>query len=452
MSGSILLIDDDPDVLSSLVRFFERQKWEVLGATSGREGVERYDLRRPQVVLLDLHLPDISGLDLLEVLHARGATVVMLTGHGDIPTAVQAMKAGAENFLTKPVDLDRLQVTVERALEKARWKERERYLREREGVGDLAAGLGVSPLMREVAEQAMRVAEADRTTVLLLGESGTGKGWLAQRIHARSPRGSGPFVAVNCASLTGTFLASELFGHERGAFTDAKSTKRGLFEIADGGTLLLDEVGELDLGVQPRLLDVLESRTFRRLGGTREIAVDVRLIAATNRDLHADVRSGRFREDLYYRLNVLTIEIPPLRKRTREDLVDLAERLLAQLHREVPRGPTRIDPDAMEALLRYPWPGNVREMRNVLERARIVAGAGPEIRLEDLPPEIRAARGAEGAGDEGLVSLAEMQRRHIRYVLARVGGNRTRAARVLGISRATLHSKIKQYGLADAGA
>lgn len=451
MVGSILLIDDDVEILGSLGRFFERLNWEVSRASTGREGVELYDHRRPDVVLLDLHLPDISGLDLLAVLNGRGATVVMLTGHADVPTAVDAMKAGAENFLPKPVDLGHLQLTVERALERARLKDRERYVRERSEPENFASGLGISPIMRDVAEQALRVAEADRTTVLLLGESGTGKGWLAERIHARSPRVKGPFVTINCASLTGTFLASELFGHEKGAFTDAKTMKRGLFEIAHGGTLLLDEIGELDKNLQPRLLDVLESRSFRRLGATREIEVDVRLIASSNRNLQGDVQEGRFREDLFYRLNVITIELPPLRRRSKEDIADLAHRLLSALHQEMPRGPTRFHPQALNALLRYTWPGNVRELRNVLERARIVAGDAGAIRLEDLPPEIRAARLPEGGGDLDLVTLEELERRHIRRVLGQVGGNRTRAAQVLGISRATLHNKIKKYAMEDVG-
>ncbi|MGH7545865.1 MAG: sigma-54-dependent transcriptional regulator, partial [Gemmatimonadota bacterium] len=361
MVGSILLIDDDVDILGSLGKFFERLNWEVSRASSARDGVELYESRRPDVVLLDLHLPDISGLDLLSVLTGRGATVVMLTGHADVPTAVDAMKAGAENFLPKPVDLGHLQLTVERALEHARLRERERYFRERTEPENFAAGLGGSPVMRDIAEQALRVAEADRTTVLLLGESGTGKGWLAERIHARSPREKGPFVTINCASLTGTFLASELFGHEKGAFTDAKAVKRGLFEIAHGGTLLLDEIGELDKNLQPRLLDVLESRSFRRLGGTREIEVDVRLIASTNRNLQGDVQQGHFREDLFYRLNVITIDVPPLRRRSRQDIADLAHRLLQTLQQEMPRGPSEFHPQALDALLRYTWPGNVRE-------------------------------------------------------------------------------------------
>jgi transcriptional regulator with PAS, ATPase and Fis domain len=227
--------------------------------------------------------------------------------------------------------------------------------------------------------------------------------------------------------------------------------KRGLFEIAHGGTLLLDEIGELDKNLQPRLLDVLESRSFRRLGGTREIEVDVRLIASTNRDLQEDVRSGHFREDLYYRLNVITIDLPPLRRRTKEDIADLAHRLLQGLEQEMPRGPRDFHAQALNALLRYGWPGNVRELRNVLERARIVAGDAESIRLEDLPPEIRAARLPEGGGDLELVTLQDAERRHIRRVLARVAGNRTRAAQVLGISRATLHNKIKKYGLTEVG-
>ncbi|MBI4513179.1 MAG: sigma-54-dependent Fis family transcriptional regulator [Gemmatimonadetes bacterium] len=454
MVGSILLVDDDPEILSGLGKLFERLNWEVLRAGTGREALDLYDARRPDVVLLDLYLPDITGLDLLQVLSGRGATVVMLTGHADVPTAVEAVKAGAENFLAKPVDLAHLQLTMERALEQSRRRERDRYFRERSGAEDLAAGLGVSPVMREIAEQALRVAEADRTTVLLLGESGTGKGWLAERIHSHSPRAKGPFVTVNCASLTGDFLASELFGHEKGAFTGAKTLKRGLLEIAHGGTLLLDQIAELDPGLQPRLLNVLETRTFRRLGGTQEIEVDVRLIGSSNRNLQADVGAGRFREDLFYRLNVVTIELPPLRRRGPEDIADLAQRLLAELEREMPRGPAQLHPQAGAALQRHSWPGNVRELRNVLERARILAGDAELIRLEHLPAEIRALpllEGGDARDAHELANLEEIERRHIRVVLERAGGNRTRAAAILGISRATLHSKIKRYGLETVG-
>jgi len=280
VTGSILIVDDDASVLSTLARYFERIELEVFRADCGRSAGELYEAHQPDLVLLDLDLPDVSGQDVLEYLHRKGATVVMLTGHGDIESAVQAVKAGAENFLTKPVDFAHLEAVVERALEKSRMRRVQSYQSEPASDTPLEGLLGRSPQMRQVAAHIERLAKTERTTVLLCGESGTGKGWVAEWIHRLSPRNRKSFVQINCATLTGTFLESELFGHEKGAFTDAKSMKRGLLEIADGGTLFLDEIGELDVNLQPKLLNVLESRSFRRIGGTREIVVDVRLIDA----------------------------------------------------------------------------------------------------------------------------------------------------------------------------
>ena len=447
-SGSILAVDDDPAVLRTLRRAFE-EKYETYLAQAAQEAMDQYEAHRPDVVLLDLHLPDVSGMRLLELLCGRGATVLVLTGHADIPTAVEAVKVGAENFLTKPVDLTHLEAIVERAQEKAKLRRAQRFMTESAGEENLG-GLGRSPKMRELAGQVERVAEAEYTTVLLKGESGTGKGWLAERIHQLSPRSSAAFVEVNCATLTGTFLESELFGHEKGAFTDAKAMKRGLFEIADGGTLLLDEIGDLDVNLQPKLLKVLESRTFRRIGGVRPIGVNVRLIAATNQDLAAAVEEKRFREDLLYRLNVMPITLPPLRERSPEDVADLAIRVFEELRKEFPRGPSTISPDALEVLIRHPWPGNVRELRNILERARIVSGGVEALEPQHLPAEIRGSTMLERSAVR-LETLEDVEKRHIRLTLTSCEGNRTRAAEVLGISRGTLHNKIKKFQLEDVG-
>lgn len=450
MSGSLLIVDDDPGILSTVGRFFERRNIEVFRAACAREAGRLYEVHRPDVVLLDLQLPDVSGQVLLEHLHRKGGTVVMLTGNGDIAAAVQAVKAGAENFLTKPVDFPHLEAVVERALEKAKLK-RVRDFGCEEPDTPLEGLLGRSRRMTAIAAQIERLARAERTTALLLGESGTGKGWVAEQIHKVSPRSSEAFVQINCATLTGTFLDSELFGHEKGAFTDAKAMKRGLFEIADGGTLFLDEIGELDLSLQPKLLNVLESRSFRRIAGTREISVDVRLIAASNRDLEAAVERGEFRDDLFYRLNVMPIELPPLRERSREDLVDLTRRVFDELAREMPGEMESISAGALDLLTSYSWPGNVRELRNVLERARIFAGESSILEEEHLPPELcKDAQRRDGARLQ-VFALKELERRHIEQVLLHCEGNRTRTAGLLGITRATLHNKIKKYGLEKVG-
>ena len=450
MSRSILLVDDDVEVLNVLSRFFERENWQVARAAEARTCAELYERDHPDVVVLDLDLPGLSGLKLLEVLRTRDpdATVIMLTGHGDIATAVEAMQLGAENFLTKPVELAHMKAAAERAYEKVELRRRNRFWAEQQsGNADLAA-LGRSAKMREIARQIELLAQSD-TTVLLLGETGTGKGWAAHLIHALSRRANAPMVEVNCAGLSATFLDSELFGHEKGAFTDAKEQKRGLFEIAHTGTIFLDEIGDLAPELQPKLLKALESKRFRRLGGTRELDVDVRLIAATNHDLGVAVKAGKFREDLYYRINVIQIELPPLRQRGRDDIADLAVRLLLDLRRRIGRGPSRFSPEAMTIVTRYSWPGNIRELRNVLERVLIMAPDVEELQPAHLPAELHAVAGPDRAGHvDPEMTLEQLECQHITRALAHHGGNRSRAARGLGISRATLYEKLHKYGLA----
>jgi transcriptional regulator with PAS, ATPase and Fis domain len=299
--------------------------------------------------------------------------------------------------------------------------------------------------MRELARQIELLAAGERSTVLLQGESGTGKGWVARIIHNLSPRSGGPFVEVNCAGLSATFLDSELFGHEKGAYTDAKERKVGLFELADKGSIFLDEIGELALELQPKLLKVLETKKFRRLGGTRELTVDVRLITATNRDLVREVETGRFREDLYYRLNVMPLVLPPVRERSREDRLDLITRIVADLKSQLPGCPSECSTDVLDRLLSAAWPGNVREMRNVLERSMILGRGQPRIGLEQLPPDLKQRSTADRRYQAQ--SLSELERQHIERTLRHHGGNRTRAALELGISRATLINKIKVYSL-----
>jgi DNA-binding NtrC family response regulator len=452
MPRSVLLVDDEPAIVRLLARFFERQEWEVYQALSGEDGVRTYEAQRPDLVVLDLNLPGLSGLNTLEVLVARGATVVMLTGATDVGTAVEAMQLGAETFLTKPVDFAHLQSAAERAVEKVELRRANQLLSERIEERSRQGVLGPSPRMQELARQVELVAASRDTSVLLLGESGTGKGFVAQMIHARSPRGRGPFVEINCAGLSATFLDSELFGHEKGAFTDAREMKRGMFEVADHGTLFLDEIGDLAQDLQPKLLKVLETRSFRRLGGTRELEVDVRLLAATNRDLQAEVRAGRFREDLFYRLSVFPLTIPPLRERSREDVLELVHASVRDLHRRHPDSPDELSARALELLVGYAWPGNVRELRNAVERALVLARGADRVGPEHLPEQVRAPGAARAQRQEWeVLTLDEVQRRHTERTLHLTGGNRTLAAEKLGISRATLHAKIKEYGLQDVG-
>ena len=446
MANSLLLVDDDPAVLRAVGNYFESIGTEVYRASSAAAGLEAYERARPDVVILDMGLPDANGLEVLEHLRGQGVAVIMLTGHGDIETAVRAMQLGAENFLTKPIDMPHLAAATTRVAEKVRLKRQNQMLRARNHAGESVSGLGVSAQMGDLGRQIELLAASERTTVLLTGESGTGKGWVAHLVHNLSPRSAGPFVDVNCAGLSATFLESELFGHEKGAFTDAKERKQGLFELADGGTVFLDEIGDLAPELQPKLLKVLETKTFRRLGGTREMKVDVRLVAATNRDLIKDVEGGRFREDLYYRLSVMPLHLPAVRDRSREDRHALIERILGEIRPQLPGSPPDTDGEALERLLAAQWPGNIREMRNVLERALILARGQPAIAPEHLPPDLRGRSGS-GERRHHAQSLADVERTYIERALRYHGGNRTRAAKELGISRATLINKIKVYGL-----
>jgi len=454
VADSLLLIDDDADVLRAVGDYFERIGFEVYRETSGERGLDTFARLRPNVVLLDLHLPDLGGLDVLERLRGAGASVILLTGQGDIATAVRAMQLGAEHFLTKPVDMGHLAAATARVLEKVHLSRQYALLRERDHQGESPESLGVSPAMQELARQIQLLAASERTTVLLTGESGTGKGWVARLVHRLSPRGSAAFVEVNCAGLSATFLESELFGHEKGAFTDAKERRLGLFELADGGTIFLDEIGDLASELQPKLLRVLETKTFRRLGGTRELTVDVRLVAATNRELTSEVQAGRFRQDLFYRLSVMPLRLPAVRERSREDRLALVTRLLADLKPQLPGCPSECAAETLDRLLSAPWPGNVREMRNVIERAMLLARGAPALGPEHLPPELRKGGGGGGSGGGGgaerrhlALTLVDVERQHIERALRFHGGNRTRAAQELGISRATLINKIKVYAL-----
>ena len=429
---SVLVVDDDRTVRETLADFFETLGYSARTAASAGEGRQAAAEQAPDVVLVDLRLPDASGLMLLEALRADDPElgVIMLTGHADVPTAVRAMQQGALDFLEKPVDLDALDAAVTRAAEMVRLRREVALLRAHRLGGASTGGESdnAAPSLERLIDLAAR---NDDVPVLIMGETGTGKGYVARRIHDRSARATQPFVEVNGASLNTIFLESELFGHERGAFTDAKLAKRGLFEVADRGTLFLDEVGELAPEVQPKLLKVLEERTFRRLGGTAELRSEARVIAATNQPLAHLARDGRFRADLYYRLQVLTLTLPSLRERLAE-LPALAAAFL-------PRG-ARLAPGALRAIEQYAWPGNMRELKNTLWRAALLAEGSPiEVRHLSLPKTAAASMGPE--------TLAEAERRAIGAALRATHGNKVRAAQLLGIARSTLLEKLKRSGL-----
>jgi DNA-binding NtrC family response regulator len=436
---SVLIVDDEPSVRETLVDFFESRGHMVRGAASATAARQAAAEHSPDVALVDLRLPDADGLRLLEVLRADhpDVAVIFLTGHGDVATAVRAMREGAADFLEKPVDLDALDASVRRAAEHGRLRREVNVLRAGRA-GALWADVAPEALAPALAPTFERLVELaarnDDAPVLVTGETGTGKGYVARRIHELSARRAHPFVEINCASLSAQFVESELFGHEKGAFTDAKQAKRGLLEVAGRGTVLLDEVAELAPEVQPKLLKVIEEHTFRRLGGTALLTNDARVIVATHVPLAQAAAERRFRADLLYRLQVLTIELPPLRAR-RGEIRELAVAL-------APRG-VRLSDAALGALTRYDWPGNVRELKNTLWRASILAEGAP-IGPEHLGlPGDAAARPAPAGGDE-VVTLADAERRAITAALARTGGNKARAAELLGIARSTLNEKLRR--------
>jgi two-component system response regulator FlrC len=394
-------------------------------------------------MLTDLKMPRMDGMTLLRKARAEQPEmeVIVLTAHGTVESAVEAMKLGAFDYLGKPLSgPDELRLVTSRALERRRLREGQER---QEPSGDEAQGLvGQDPAMLAMLAQLKKVAVTD-ATVLLLGESGTGKEVTAQTVHRESRRGAGPFVAVNCAALSETLLESEMFGHEKGAFTGATAVRRGRFELADGGTLFLDEVAELKPQLQAKLLRVLQEQRFERVGGTRTIDVDVRIVAATNRDLGEEMRAGRFREDLYHRLAVFPIRLPPLRERP-GDVLPLAQHLLARIARQLGRPSFQLDQAAEAALVRYPWPGNVRELANVLERAAILAD-GQAISKDLLVLGLPSPSAPEPAADDG--TLEELEKQAIRRALAATGGNRKQTAARLGIGLRTLYDKLRAYGI-----
>lgn len=447
MSTTLLVVDDEESIRQHLKRYFERRGMEVLTAGSGIVALRICESLTVDVVLLDLRLPDMDGLDVLNQLKSSWPQtgVIMITAHGDVETAVQAMQMRADNFLLKPVDLKTLEVLVARLVAASRARSEILYLKDK--VSHLSGYRGAITLRFPPGELAAieALAHSPGTSVLILGETGTGKGMVARLIHDLSARSNDPFVDINCASLSPELLESELFGHERGAFTDAKASKRGLLELASHGSLFLDEIAELGVSVQAKLLKVVEDRTFRRLGGTTNLQVDVRLIAATNQDLERAVAQGSFRKDLFYRLNVMPLVLTPLRGR-REDIAPLASDFLAEFASVSRKAIAGFSASAEAALTGYGWPGNMRELRNVIERAVLLC-TGDRIGVEHLPLNLVQRAAPQSPAAQGDLTLRAVEKRHVASVLEMVGNNRSQAARLLGIHRSTLLEKIREYEL-----
>jgi two-component system NtrC family response regulator len=447
----ILVVDDEPAQRTVLGGFLRKRGFEVAQGASVEEALAHVSARTIDLVLTDLRMPGGGGLALLEGVRAINPEipVVVMTAFGTVATAVDAMKKGAADYLTKPIDLDELEVLIGRTLERRALVAENRELRRELETRYRLAGLETANAkMSEAINTAARAA-ASRATILIRGESGTGKELLARAIHHASPRSKGPLVAVNMAAVPETLVESELFGHERGAFTGADRERRGRFELADGGSLFLDEIGDLPRATQAKLLRVLQEQTFERLGGTRSLHVDARVIAATNRDLEAMVRQGEFREDLYYRLNVVTIDLPPLRSR-REDIPLLVDHFLRRFAAESKAAVESVSREAMDVLLKYEYPGNVRELENIVHRA-VVLARGPVVTTADLPLHVAELRSEGQQPPASFVErVAQFERELILEALERAGGVQTRAARELGMSERHLRYKLRKYGLPPA--
>jgi DNA-binding NtrC family response regulator len=440
----VLVVDDERPIRFLMEKELPRAGCAVTCAESGEDALERLRTQEFDVVLMDLKMPGIGGLETLRRIRESGvsAEVVVLTGHPDVTSAIEAMKLGAYDYLTKPFKLEEVELVLRRAAERRQLTQENTALRR------MVAQRGPSPLllgrsgaMAAVLATVERVAPTD-ANVLIEGESGTGKGLIAQSIHQQSVRAQGPFLAINCGGFQDQLLESELFGHEKGAFTGAATLKQGLFEVANRGTLFLDEVAEMSQAMQAKLLQVLDSREFRRVGGTRLHRVDVRIVAATNKPMQREVAMGRFREDLYYRLNVVSIAVPSLRER-REDISILAEHFLARFQANAPSRKT-LSPETLRALVEYSWPGNVRELSNIIERL-VILTPGDVIGAEGLPSNVRGAPAAASETAPNPVSLSEVERLHIARVLQDTGGKKMQAARLLGIDIKTLNKKMRDY-------
>ena len=452
----VLIVDDEYLIRWSLAENLKEEGYRCTMAETGEEALEKFRAETPDLVLLDMKLPGIDGIQVLEQIKESDpeVPVIMITATSQVDVAVKAMRLGAYDYVNKPFDLTEIRTKARHALENTQLKQEVEFLRrrqvERYGFEKI---IGSCPQMQEVIAMARLIARSASTTVLLQGDSGTGKDLLAQAIHYESNRKDRPFMPINCTALPEELLESELMGHEKGAFTDAKKTKKGLFELAEGGTIFLDEIGDMKLGLQSKLLRFLEDRTFKRVGGKEDIEVDVRIIAATNRDLEQAIEERGFREDLYYRLSVIPITLPPLRQRG-EDILPLAHHFLESFNREFATEFTGISNEAQQLLLKYDWPGNIRELRNVIERA-VILSPNNEVGLDSLPWKIKGEHKRPArAGEPGVVVLPEtgididvVERDLIVQALEKTSQNQTRAARLLGLTRDALRYRMKKYEL-----
>jgi len=459
MAATILIIDDDKVLRSFLSNILEEKGYEVLMAATGAEGRALLEAKPVDVILLDLRLPDEDGISILRRIKQEepDVQVIVLTAFGAVESAVEAMKLGAYDYISKPFDASELKLIIERALKELGMRREIERLRQKPAGYTQGWIIGESREMRHIAQLVARVAQGN-TTVLLQGESGTGKEIVAKAIHQQSPRADKPFVAINCAAIPDALLESELFGFEKGAFTSAGRRKKGLLEVADGGTLLLDEIGSMKPEMQAKILRVLETRTLRRVGGTTDIRVDVRFIAASNRDLRAAVQKGTFREDLYYRLSVVVINLPPLRERI-QDIELFIAAFIDEFNRTMGKSIVGVSSEALELMKAYHWPGNIRELRNVIERAVLLCD-GKELQPAHLPAELtnsvvrlsglgpsrlHMALPPKGVNLKHLVS--QLEEHLIKEALAKAGGNQTKAAALLSISRDELRYRLQKYRL-----
>ncbi|HEY2736556.1 MAG TPA: sigma-54 dependent transcriptional regulator, partial [Polyangiales bacterium] len=451
MKGRALIIDDEPSMCELLAVGLKKRDFDPVCVTSAAAAVDLLAAEDFDVVVTDVNMRGLDGIELCKhvVSNRPDVPVIVITAFGSMETAIAAMRAGAYDFIPKPVDLDTLQLALERGIGHHRLRTEVKRLREAVAATQRSGNMrGASAPMKQVYDLIDRVAQTD-ASVLITGESGTGKELVAQALHQRSARSSGPFVAINCAAMPDTLLESELFGHVKGAFTDARSSRAGLFVQASGGTLLLDEVGELSLALQPKLLRALQERKVRPVGGDSEVPFDARIVAATNRDLETAALEHRFREDLYYRINVIHIDVPPLRARG-PDVLLLAQHFVLQFASTFGKQVKGLSKPAAEKLSAYSWPGNVRELQNCMERA-VALTRFEEILVEDLPDKVQSYKRSQVVLDSGdpseLVSLDELERRYILRVLEALNGNKTLAAQTLGLDRKTLYRKLQQYGV-----